>query len=506
MLEGGMFHTASVELAIAIVAAARSRPWLASAIRRSTRRPESAGWVVEFLRYPRWSRLCEDSEITEDDSVYLSAHAEAHRNAAIGAEAHDAVFWDRLTQDVAASGFDDFPSLSLNDALISEVSAWSGPPEPASLPEHWRLFVEREALRQSAFKQSLQFDLVTANDVESLASTACRFAEWELGAEVAIWIGEANGRRGVGAGSFVRPEECSRREFEREHAPWYFRQSRELKIDDGMTAIIYAGCALEGLEDWSSTLAKSRALELLRPMVIEHASIEAEVEARYWSAVAEFGAGAGHTINNPLGAIAGLAERLLDDEHKPDRRASLHKIRTQVDRIHRMIRDLHLLGRQAKSTNGVTSVKDAVHQGVAKALARFADKPTPRCTVAETPSQVLIPLGLADAARLVEELVANGIDAAGPQGFVEVQTVSTSTGVEIRVVDSGPGFSASELANAFSPFFAGRSAGRGLGMGLPVCRRIVERAGGRLVVRRTRPTTVAVHLPTGDAVAFRRAA
>jgi signal transduction histidine kinase len=126
--------------------------------------------------------------------------------------------------------------------------------------------------------------------------------------------------------------------------------------------------------------------------------------------------------------------------------------------------------------------------------------------VATIPSSVKIPLAAPDAVRLVEELVANAVDAAGPQGFVEVQTVSATTGVEIRVVDSGPGFSASELANAFSPFFAGRSAGRGLGMGLPVCRRIVERAGGRLAVRRTRPTTVVVQLPTCEPVAFRRAA
>lgn len=502
-----MFHTASVELALAMIAAARSRPWLASAIRRSTRRPESAGWVVEFLRYPRWSRLCEDSAITEDDdSIYLSAQAEAHCNAAIGAEGHDSAFWDRLTQDVAASAVDAFPSLNLNDALISEVSAWGGPPEPAPLPEHWRLLVEREALRQTAFKQSLQFELVTADDVESLASTACRLAEWELGAEVALWVGEANGRRGVGNVSFVRPEECSRRAFEREHAPWYFRQSHEFKIDGDVTAVIYAGCAVQGLEGWSATVAKSRGLELLRPMVVEHASIDAEVEARYWSAVAEFGAGAGHTINNPLGAIAGLAERLLDGEHEPDRRASLHKIRSQVDRIHRMIRDLHLLGRHVKSADEVAFVQNAVHQGVAKALARFADRQAPRCKVAAIPSDAQISLSASDATRLVEELVANAVDAAGPQGFVEVQTVSTSSGVEIRVVDSGPGFSPSELANAFSPFFAGRSAGRGLGMGLPVCRRIVERAGGRLVVRRTRPTTVAVHLPLGDAVAFRRVA
>jgi signal transduction histidine kinase len=511
-----MFHTgaaSSYELALTTIAAARSRPSLAAAIRRSTRRPESPAWIVEFLRYPRWEQLCEDSTIDTDGEVAddcLNAHAEALRASLFEFESHDCVFWDWLTRDSSAQrrATEETDSLSPdhNDVLRSELSGWIGAPEPAPLPADWRLRAQCEALRQTAQRRALEVEILSAETMSSLIAAAAQSAEQELGSELAVWVGEANGNRGHGAVSFFDPVECTQLEFERRFVPWFFRHSREMKTANRAAIVLYSSVAVDRIDKWSSMLSRARVLELLRPLVVEQLSIEAEVDSRYWSAVAEFGAGAGHTINNPLGAIAGLAERLLDGETAPDRRSSLHKIRTQVDRIHRMIRDLHLLGRPGKQTEGVGSITDSVNQGVAKALARFADRPTPRCVVEEASRNIFVPVALAESSRVVEELVANALDAAGPQGFVEVQTVATSKGVEIRVVDNGPGFSTAELANAFSPFFAGRSAGRGLGMGLPVCRRIVERAGGRIAVRRTRPTTVVVELPTINGASIRQAA
>jgi signal transduction histidine kinase len=502
-----MFHTASFELALTLIAAARSRPALAGAIRRSTRRPDRHDWVVEFLRHPRWERLLDEARgaAFDDDAIALEGHAAAFR-AAVNGDGHEAVFWEAQSSPASvriattnAESFDD-------DRASMEHRAWDGPPAPAPLPDHWRLSAEREALRQSAATTSLQFDLATVDDLAAFIQIARRTAEINLGADVAVWIGERSAGRGIGVGPLVATMEGSSKRFERDAVPWFFRQSRTFEVSNGFAATVYAGVPIEGLDEWATLLRKARGLDSLQPLVVDHGSVEAEVDARYWSAVAEFGAGAGHTINNPLGAIAGLAERLLVGEAAPDRRESLHKIRMQVDRIHRMIRDLHLLGRAVKPPTAAASLAEGVRQGVSKALARFADQPTARCTIHEISFNVVVPLATADLVRLVEELVANAVDAAGPGGFVEVRCAPSVGAVDVQIIDSGRGFAAADLANAFSPFYAGRTAGRGLGMGLPVCRRIAERIDGRIVIAGRRPTTVIARLPIDVVELARQAA
>jgi two-component system NtrC family sensor kinase len=139
-------------------------------------------------------------------------------------------------------------------------------------------------------------------------------------------------------------------------------------------------------------------------------------------------------------------------------------------------------------------------------VGRFADRRAPRCRFAGPVLDALIPIAKADLVRLVEELTANGMEAAGPNGFVDVRAERAGECVEIRIVDSGPGFTSAERAHAFAPFFAGRSAGRGLGMGLPVCRRIAERVGGRIEIGRGRPTCVTVQLPLAHSFKLQKAA
>jgi C4-dicarboxylate-specific signal transduction histidine kinase len=59
-----------------------------------------------------------------------------------------------------------------------------------------------------------------------------------------------------------------------------------------------------------------------------------------------------------------------------------------------------------------------------------------------------------------------GTESAGPEG------------VRVAVRDSGPGLSAENLQRLFEPFYTTKE--NGLGMGLPICRTIIEDHGGRL--------------------------
>jgi signal transduction histidine kinase len=74
----------------------------------------------------------------------------------------------------------------------------------------------------------------------------------------------------------------------------------------------------------------------------------------------------------------------------------------------------------------------------------------------------------------------NAIDATPTGGKILVKSSTEAEELSWWFGDSGKGIAPHEAAHLFDPFFCGRQAGRGLGLGLPRAARIVEQARGRL--------------------------
>ncbi len=66
----------------------------------------------------------------------------------------------------------------------------------------------------------------------------------------------------------------------------------------------------------------------------------------------------------------------------------------------------------------------------------------------------------------VRVLIRNAIEAIGCQGTIVVSIVGNGDQVKIHIADSGPGLSEKARRHAFDPYYSGREAGRGLGLGL----------------------------------------
>ncbi|MDX9862346.1 MAG: ATP-binding protein, partial [Rhodospirillales bacterium] len=99
----------------------------------------------------------------------------------------------------------------------------------------------------------------------------------------------------------------------------------------------------------------------------------------------------------------------------------------------------------------------------------------------------------ADAVQLQQvilNLARNAIEAIDDTGVIEgrlrLATLRLPPGrVGILVTDSGPGIDETMQKSVFDPFFTTKAAG--MGMGLPICRSIVESFGGQLVLESSRP-------------------
>lgn len=214
------------------------------------------------------------------------------------------------------------------------------------------------------------------------------------------------------------------------------------------------------------------------------------LEREKLDAMAELAAGAGHEINNPLAIIAGRAQLFLQDETDPERRREAAIIVAQVKRAHEMIADLRLFARPPQPEPETTDLAPLL-DGV---LADLAPQAAERGSVVVRAGHSGPVSAVVDPAQIrvaVHALVRNALEATGHGGRIEVELRADDACAEIRVADNGPGIAEEDRRHIFEPFFSARQAGRGLGMGLSKCWRIVTAHGGRIEVD---------HRPGGGAV------
>jgi signal transduction histidine kinase len=99
--------------------------------------------------------------------------------------------------------------------------------------------------------------------------------------------------------------------------------------------------------------------------------------------------------------------------------------------------------------------------------------------------------------QLVHNLVLNAAQACAPHGEVLLRLRRVAGGAELRVSDDGPGYPEAVLEHPFVPYRTDRRGGTGLG--LVICKWIVDRHGGRLTLaNRTRGAVARVFLPAGS--------
>lgn len=201
-------------------------------------------------------------------------------------------------------------------------------------------------------------------------------------------------------------------------------------------------------------------------------------------ALAEFAAGAGHEINNPVATIVGYVQQLLADETDPDRRHMLATIGGQAYRIRDMIGDVMLFARPPEPRPERLDLRVACEEVVARFTPDAAEAES--ALVLEPGLEVSIHADAVQVRVVISALVRNALEAVGKQGRIVVSaTVSNEAeGAEgvLRVSDNGKGFSEADREHLFDPFYSGRQAGRGLGFGLPKAWRIVDMHGGRIEV------------------------
>ena len=225
--------------------------------------------------------------------------------------------------------------------------------------------------------------------------------------------------------------------------------------------------------------------------------------ADHMESMAEFAAGAGHEINNPLGSIIGQTQLLLKQEDHTDRRQALGTIGAQAWRIRDMIGDCMLFARPPQPEFHELEIGKLVRQAAEKAV--LALEHGTNCLNLDMPAMPLVVSVDATQIRtLVTHLVRNSLEAclnASGEPQLTVRLQPDRHAIVLTVEDNGPGIQDEKLrCHLFDPFFSGRQAGRGIGFGLPVCWQIVRTHDGVILVETDRDFRVVTALPRSRAL------
>jgi signal transduction histidine kinase len=211
------------------------------------------------------------------------------------------------------------------------------------------------------------------------------------------------------------------------------------------------------------------------------------------ASVGRLAAGVAHEIGNPIAAIMGMHDIIEDAETPDDTRADfLKRMRKETERIHVVVRDLLDYARpengppSARPSPATADVSEIVDDAVAlvrsqkewKGIELNVDLEA-GLSVSVSPqrlTQVLLNLLLNAGAAIADK----PYDA---ERIVSVRARQSAEGrVRIEVDDNGPGVEPSMRDRIFDPFVTTKDVGSGTGLGLAVCRGIVEGASGRIFV------------------------
>jgi signal transduction histidine kinase len=205
-------------------------------------------------------------------------------------------------------------------------------------------------------------------------------------------------------------------------------------------------------------------------------------------------AGIAHEVGNPLAALSTLVQMLQRRGPDPYSAEKLDLAAQQLQRIHRIVRELIDYSRPASMA--VTQIRPAEVVEEALGIARFYPQTKQRSIVSQVAADVPAVRGVRDhLTQVVLNLILNAVDATEVGGEVTVHAAMSDDGLELSVSDDGRGIGVADRCRLFQPFFTTKPHGTGLG--LFVSRQVVEEMGGRLRYR-TEPgegSTFTVVLP-----------
>jgi len=229
---------------------------------------------------------------------------------------------------------------------------------------------------------------------------------------------------------------------------------------------------------WVQVLVKRRTHELhQQQQQLEHAQRVA--------ILGELSSGLAHELNQPLAAINSYAEggmiRLVKNQTENELLSLLEKISIEARRSGKIIQRIRGFAKRQQPEKQPTDIAQLINESL-QLLQIELKKSDTNLELALEQEKIIINIDPVEIQQVLINLIRNSIEVmSGTAGFhqiiVEVR-LSRNNEVIFRIIDNGPGISKSISAQNFMPFITTKK--NGLGLGLSICKRIIEAHHGKI--------------------------
>jgi PAS domain S-box-containing protein len=230
--------------------------------------------------------------------------------------------------------------------------------------------------------------------------------------------------------------------------------------------------------------------------VIERKRIELEkgelqeqlIQSEKMSALGRVTANVAHDIRNPLTVIGGFMRRLnkiIPPGSKEKEYASI--ITSEVTRLEKILKNVLTYSRHSTLDKERHDVNDIVYDFIK--TYEIICKEHSITIETSLPDLPQIMVDIDRASEAINNVLANAIEAMPDGGVLTVATrqedVERKTYLAVMITDTGEGIPEDALENIFEPFYSSKIAGHGAGLGLSICKKIMEEHGGFVTVKST---------------------
>jgi two-component system sensor histidine kinase KdpD len=355
---------------------------------------------------------------------------------------------------------------------------------------------------QTAALFALSRDLAAAPDEEQVAEALARHSTDVFGSPAAVLLGDATGAPRLVASAGDLPYEAQ----EQAVARWVLEHARPAGLGTdtlpgsrvlcvplragpkalGVLALGASGTANGPREDrhFLETYARQAGMALERAELAEDAKAQA-LRARTEEMRSSLLSTVSHDLRTPLAAITGASSMLLDSSARvteAQRRDLLETIGEEAGRLERLVGNLLDMTRVESGSLRLKREWMPLEEIVVSVLTRLEGPLGGRRIEKDIPDDLpLIPVDPILFEQVFVNLLENVAKYTPKRSGAEIRARAKDSRIVIEVMDHGPGLPPGAEQKIFEKFFRGpQTGGGGVGLGLAICRGIVEAHGGTL--------------------------
>ena len=193
-----------------------------------------------------------------------------------------------------------------------------------------------------------------------------------------------------------------------------------------------------------------------------------------------------HDLRTPLTAISGATSAILENKQTMDeitRDKLLLDIKDDSQWLIRMVENLLSITRINETTTNLSKVSQAIEEVVSESISRVKNKYPGYNLAVKVPEELLlVPMDATLIEQVIINLLENAIKHSTTESLIEFTVTKDKENAIFEISDNGTGISPDELSKLFDGYSSGKTkspdSSRGMGVGLSICRSIIQAHGG----------------------------